>query len=216
MAIKIVVADDQTIVREGLKKLLEGQSDMQVVAQAGDSVELARVVKDTSPDVVITDVMMNNLDGAETIRNIVAENPNTRVVALSNHLNSRHVVGMLSAGACAYLLKDCSFAELARAIRTVASGRTYLSPSVSDIVVNSHFHNPGGVLSPAELLSARERQVLQLVADGRSTKEIAAKYFISKKTVETHRMHLMQKLNAGSVAELVKYAIREGLTDLEK
>ena len=217
MSIRIILADDHKIVREGIRSLLEKQADIEVVAEADDGRTLLKLVEEMLPNVVVADVAMPDLNGIEATRQITNKDPNIKVVALSMYSDRRFIMGMLSAGASGYLPKDCAFEELAQAIRTVAADRTYLSPTVADIVVKDYFHHLEKTdLSAFSILSSREREVLQLLAEGKTVKEIASHLAISVKTIETHRQQIMSKLNIHSVAELTKYAIREGLTSLEK
>jgi len=216
MKIRVLIADDHQIIRDGLHELLDKQPDMDVVGEAEDGRKALRLVDTLSPDVVVMDVSMPELNGIEATRRITAERTDVKVIALSMHSDRRFVTEMFKAGASGYLLKDCGFNELARAIREVASDRTYLSPAIADAVIREYVRN----LPSAEgetvfsSLSDREREVLQLLAEGVSTREIAEKLFVSGKTVETHRQNIMRKLDLRSVAELTKYAIREGLTEL--
>ncbi len=216
MSIRILLADDHKITRQGLRSLLDKEFDMEVVAEAEQGRTAVRLVRDLLPDVVIMDVSMPDLNGMEATRQIVGEFSGVKVVALSMHSDTLFVSEMLKSGASGYLLKDCAFEELARAIRTVVAGRTYLSPSVSGVVVNVYLHRLSKAdFSGLEVLTDREREVLQLLAEGKSTKQIALKLHISVKTVETHRRQIMNKLDIHTVAELTKYAIRKGLTSLE-
>jgi two-component system response regulator NreC len=216
MNIHVLIADDHKIVREGLCALLEKQEDIEVVSEAEDGHQVLRLVQETLPNVVVIDVAMPGLNGIEATRRIVGKYPNIKVIALSMYSDRRLVAGMLSAGASGYLLKDCAFEELAKAIRSVAAGQTYLSPMIVDIVVRSYFHNIEKTDSPIfSVLTNREREVLQLLAEGKTAKEIASYLCISVKTIETHRQQIMRKLNIHSIAELTKYAIREGLTSME-
>ena len=216
MRMKILLADDHKITREGLRSLLEKQSDMEVVAEAEEGYKAVHLVHEMLPDVAIMDVTMPDLNGIEATQKITSECPNVKVIALSMHSDSLFVTEMLKSGASGYLLKDCAFEELARAIHTVLDGKIYLSPAISDIVVGSYLHRSSeGDSSNKEVLSHREREVLQLLAEGKTTKQVALKLHISIKTVETHRRQTMHKLDIYSVAELTKYAIRKGLTSLE-
>ena len=217
MSIRILLADDHKITRQGLRSLLDKEFDMEVVAEAEQGRTAVRLVRELLPDVVIMDVSMPDLNGMEATRQIVGEFSGVKVVALSMHSDTLFVSEMLKSGASGYLLKDCAFEELARAIRTVVAGRTYLSPSVSGVVVNDYLHrlSKADFSSGLEVLTDREREVLQLLAEGKSTKQIALKLHISVKTVETHRRQIMNKLDIHTVAELTKYAIRKGLTSLE-
>jgi two-component system response regulator NreC len=216
MSIRILLADDHKITRQGLRSLLDKEFDMEVVAEAEQGRTAVRLVRELSPQVVIMDVTMPDLNGVEAARQIVSEFPDVKIIALSMHSDSLFVTEMLRSGASGYLLKDCAFEELARAIRTVVAGKTYLSPSISGVVVDDYLHRLSkAVLSGSEVLTDREREVLQLLAEGKSTKQIALKLHISVKTVETHRRQIMDKLDIHTVAELTKYAIRKGLTSLE-
>jgi len=216
MSIRILLADDHKITRQGLRSLLDKQSDMEVVAEAEEGRTAVRLVRELLPDVVIMDVSMPDLNGMEAARQITREFGDVRIVALSMHSDSLFVTEMLKSGASGYLLKDCAFEELALAIRTVVAGKTYLSPSISGVVVDDYLHRLSKAdFSGLEVLTSREREVLQLLAEGKSTKQIALKLHISVKTVETHRRQIMNKLDIHTVAELTKYAIRKGLTSLE-
>ena len=217
MTTRIILADDHGIMREGLRALLEKQSGIEVIAEADNgrtTVELSRELK---PDVVIIDIAMPDLNGIEATRQIVAESPGVKVIALSMHSDRKFVREMLSAGASGYMLKDSAFEELDKAISTVNDNQTYLSPGIADTVVKDYLGKIVTDNSPASIaLTHREREVLQLFAEGKTTKHIAALLFVSIKTIETHRKQIMYKLGLNSIAELTKYAIREGLTSLEK
>jgi DNA-binding NarL/FixJ family response regulator len=216
MGVKILIADDHQIVRQGLRTLLEKEPDLEVVAEADDGRATVRLVRDLAPDVVIMDVAMPDLNGIEATRQIITEFPKIKVIALSMYADRRFVVNMLKAGASGYLLKECAFEELVRAIRLVLNHKTYLSPGVTDIVVKDYMQGaPPAEASVFSVLTPREREVLQLMAEGKSTTQIADNLHVSVKTIETHRQQVMHKLNIHSVAELTKYAIREGLTTLE-
>jgi two-component system response regulator NreC len=216
MSIRIILADDHKITRQGLRSLIDENDDMEVIAEAEngrDAVDLAGQLK---PDVVIMDVSMPDLNGVEATRQIVQDNPQMKIIALSMHSDTLFVSEMLKSGASGYLLKDCAFEELEQAIRTVTESKAYLSPSISGIIVEDYLHRLSKAdMSTAEVLTDREREVLQLIAEGQSTKQIALKLYISAKTVETHRRQIMNKLDMHTVAELTKYAIRKGLTALE-
>ncbi|MHC4659190.1 MAG: response regulator [Planctomycetota bacterium] len=216
MSIKILLADDHKITRQGLRSLLETEADMQVVAEAEEGRSAVRLVRELLPDMVIMDVTMPDLNGMEAARQIVYAFPDVKIIALSMHSDALFVTEMLRSGASGYLLKDCAFEELVRAIRTVTAGKTYLSPTISGVVVNDYLHRVSkGDSSDSQVLSNREREVLQLLAEGKTTKQIALKLHISAKTVETHRRQIMDKLDIHSIAELTKYAIRKGFTSLE-
>ena len=215
MAIKVLIADDHQIVRQGLRTLLEREPDLEVVAEADNGRSTVRLARESHPEVIIMDVAMPDLNGIEATRQIISEMPKVKVIALSMYADRRFVANMLKAGASGYLLKDCASEELVRAIRVVLAHKTFLSPGVADIVVKDYVQTPlGPEASVFNILSNREREVLQLMAEGKSTNQIAELLHVSVKTVETHRQQMMQKLKMHSVAELTKYAIREGLTTL--
>lgn len=217
MSIRILLAEDHKMVREGLRGLLESQPDMEVVAEAGDGRAAMQLVQETSPDVVVMDVVMPDLNGIEATRQVVVRSPGVKVVALSMYSDTRFITGMLSAGASGYVLKDCAIEELVQAIHTVAENQTYLSPGITQIVVRDYIDHLDKMRPSAfSLLTAREREVLQLLAEGMTMKEIAYQLDLGVKTVETHRQQIMEKLDTHSIAELTKYAIREGLTSLDK
>jgi DNA-binding NarL/FixJ family response regulator len=217
MSIRILLADDHKITRQGLRSLLEKQQDMEVVAEAENGRIAVRLAAEMAPDVVIMDVTMPDLNGVEATRQIVDTSPDIKVIALSMHSDTTFVTEMLKSGAAGYLLKDCAFEELTRAIRTVINEKIYLSPSISGVVVEDYIHRISkSAPEDSDVLTDREREVLQLMAEGGSTKQIAIKLHISIKTVETHRRKIMSKLGIHTIAELTKYAIRKGLTSLEK
>ncbi|MFI4913156.1 MAG: response regulator [Sedimentisphaeraceae bacterium JB056] len=216
MNIKILLADDHAIVRHGLGESIQQQDDMKVVGNASDgrmTVDLAFKLK---PDIIIMDISMPLLNGFEAAREILHDNPDIKIIALSMHSSKRFVSEMLKAGASAYLLKDCEFEELLKAIRIVADGQTYLSPSISDVVIDNFVRSDDKDSSSVfSTLTQRERQVLQMIAEGNTTKQIANSLYISPKTVEAHRLNVMNKLEIDNVAQLTKYAIQEGLTSVE-
>jgi two-component system response regulator NreC len=217
MSIRVLLADDHKIVRQGLRALLEKQQDMEVVAEAENGRAAVRLAAEMAPDVVIMDVTMPDMNGVEATRQILSKSPDIKVIALSIHADALFVTEMLKSGAAGYLLKDCAFEELTRAIRTIIDDKTYLSPSISGVVVDDYIHRLSRTdVSDIDNLSNREREVLQLIAEGNSTKQIALKLHISGKTVETHRRQIMSKLDIHTVAELTKYAVRKGLTSLEE
>ncbi len=216
MSLRILLADDHEIVRSGLRALLEKQDDIQVVAEADNGRDAVRLARELKPTVVVMDVSMPDLNGVEATRQILKRRPEVKIVALSMHSDRRFVAEMLKAGARAYLLKDCAYDELVGAIRTVTGGRAYLSPAIVGIAVESLVHGTTSAESPVStVLSARQREVLQLVAEGLASKQIAARLHVSTKTVETHRQQIMERLDLHSVADLTKFAVREGLTSLE-
>jgi two-component system response regulator NreC len=216
MSIRVILADDHTIVRHGLSKLIQQQEDMEVIAQAGDGHSTVELTRELAPDMVIMDIGMPDLNGIDATRQIINDFPQVKIIGLSMHSGKKFVIEMLKAGASGYLLKDCALEELVTAIKTVAGGKIYLSPSITDVVVENYVRNSKKKERSAfSLLSEREREVLQLMAEGKTTKQIGQRLHISPKTVEGHRLRLMSKLNMDSIAQLTKYAIQEGLTSLE-
>ncbi len=217
MTVRILLADDHRIVHQGLSALIEKQRDMKVVATAIDGREAVRLARELEPDVVLMDVAMPGMSGVEATRQITAELPTVKVLCLSMHLERRYVAAVFEAGAAGYLLKDCALEELAEAIRQVVAGRSFLSPSVAATVVGDYAaHLSGDTGADASPLSGREREVLQLLAEGHSTREIAERLHLSPKTVGSHRERIMRKLGIDSIAGLTKYAIRHGLTTAER
>jgi len=215
MSIRIILADDHKIIRDGLRTLLESESDMEVIADADNGRKAIKRVGELVPDVVIMDITMPDMNGIDATRNIIRKVPGVKVIALSMHSDRRFVTGMLEAGATGYLLKDCAFEELAKAVRTVVSNHTYLSSKVASIVVDSFVRKSYTTDTTFSILTQREREVLQLLAHGKTTKETALHLNVSMKTVESHRRNIMDKLNINTVTDLVRYAIREGLATLE-
>ena len=216
MKTRVLLADDHKIMREGLRSLLAVSPGVEVVGEAGDGRSAVQLALKLSPDVVVMDIGMPDLNGVDATRQIKARAPQIKVIALSLHSDERFISGMFKAGASGYLLKDGAFEELARAIRTVADGHTYLCPRIAKTVVRDYLRNaPAVPMTGGPTLSDREREVLQLIAEGKSTKEVAGRLDVSVKTVETHRARIMERLGVHSVAELTKYAVREGLTSLE-
>ena len=216
MTTRILLADDHAIFLEGVRGLLEKQHDLQVVGEAPDGRTAVDMARDLSPHVVIMDITMPVMNGIEATRLIVAEDAGTKVIALSMHSTRRFMSEVLKAGAVGYLLKESAVSELILAIRTVMSGKAYLSPKVTDVVLDDYVrHVPTGRGAAFSALTPRERQVLQLVAEGRTTKEIAALLNVSGKTIEAHRSQVMEKLRIHSVAGLTKFAVSEGLTSPE-
>lgn len=216
MTVRILLADDHKILRDGLRLLIQKEPDMEVVDEADNGRSAVELSRTLTPDVVIMDVRLPGLSGIDATRQIVTDNPDIMVVALSMHSDNQFVTGMFSAGARGYLLKDSAFEELAVAVRTTVSGQTYLSPEIASTVVNGFLNRaPTNSSNVAYVLTPREREVLTLVADGNNTRQVAEQLKVSAKTVETHRRNLMEKLSIHSIAELTKFAIREGLTTLE-
>ena len=215
MTIKILLADDHRIMRDGLYALLKNEPDIEVVAEGNNGREAVEMSRKLKPNVVIMDMSMPGLNGIEATRQILALGDNVKVLALSMHADKRFVMGALSAGASGYVLKDCAFEELVQAIHAVAMNQTYLSPSIADIVVESYRRSQPSPNQLFSVLTPREREVLQLLTEGTSIKGTASLLRVSTKTIETHRQHIMEKLHTHSVAELTKYAIREGMTSLD-
>lgn len=214
MSIRVLLADDHRIVRQGLRGLLEKEGDIEVVAEAAEGRTALRLARDMCPDVVVMDIAMPDMNGIGATRHILAQAPGVKVVTLSMHSDRRFVAEMLKAGASGYLLKDCAFEELAQAVRTVAGGQTYLSPGIAGVVIRDYVRHLSEVDSAYSALTPREQEVLQLLAEGKTIRQIASCLQVSMKTVETHRRHIMSKLDIHSIAQLTKYAIREGLTSL--
>jgi DNA-binding NarL/FixJ family response regulator len=211
MSIRILLADDHTIVRDGLRALLERQADMSVVAEAADGRECVQLAEQHSPDVVIMDVAMPEMNGIEAARRILSANPKTSVLILSMHRDESYVLRALRAGARGYLLKDSPRDDVLTAIRTVAAGRSYLSRQVSQILQEDYVRQleSRGLEDSYDLLTDREREILQLLAEGKANKEVANLLNISPTTVETHRAHILQKLSLHSTADLILYAVRK-------
>ena len=211
--IRIVLADDHNVLRAGLKALLQRQRDFEVVGEASDGRELLQLVEELAPDVVITDIGMPRLNGTEATSQIVAKHSQTRVIVLSMHSDEGYVLRALKAGARGYLVKESAEADLMTAVRIVHAGRAFFSPSVSALLVEDYVRQmrDRGVEDSYELLSPREREVLQLIAEGQSNKDIAQSLSLSVYTVETHRGSILKKLNLHSVPDLILYAVRKGV-----
>jgi two-component system, NarL family, response regulator NreC len=208
--IRILLADDHAVVRQGFKMILSAQPDMEIVGEAGNGREAVELAEQLRPDIVVMDVAMPELNGIEATRRLSASAPHSRVVALSMHKDSVYVRETLRAGARGYLLKDSPAPDLLAAVRAVASGEGFLSPAVSDAVLNDYRRH---VTNPVDMLSSREREVLQMLAEGKTNKEIAGILNLSVYTVDAHRGRIMEKLNLHSINELVRFAVRNGLID---
>jgi len=213
---RVLLADDHPIMRQALRSLFEKESDIDVVGEAENGRAAVQMARKLCPDIVIMDVAMPDLNGLVASRRVIAASPRTKVLALSMHATRTFVEGMLKAGARGYVLKDCAFEELARAVRAVARGQAYLSPAVAAVLVENCTRqltacggNCNGVLTD------RECEVLQLLAEGKVSKEIASHICVSSRTVDKHREHIMDKLSIYSIAGLTKYAVREGLSSME-
>lgn len=212
---RILLVDDHKILRDGICSLLKENPDMEIIGEAADGRTALGLVRELSPDLVIMDISMPDMNGIDATRRIHADHPQVKVMALSMHYDKHFVSEIFKAGASGYLLKDCAFDEMAHAIRVVMSDRTYINPQIASLVVESLVTGiPKSSHDALSLLTDREREVLQLIADGKSTKQIASDLNVSTKTVESHRRQVMGKLNIRNVAELTKYAIREGLVSI--
>ncbi|SDP41251.1 response regulator [Desulforhopalus singaporensis] len=216
MDIKILVVDDHKITRDGLCALIEKQPDLKIVGEADNGRDAVKLTRKLEPDVVVMDISMPNLNGIDATRQIVALYPDIKVITLSMYSDKRYVQGMLRAGVSGYLLKNCAFNELVKAIKMVISGQSYMSAEIAHIVMKDYTQSLNrDDTSPAEILTLREREVLQLIAEGLSSEQIASRLFLSVKTVSTHRRKIMEKLKIDNLADLVKFALREGLISLE-
>jgi len=214
--VNVVIADDHRMWRDGLRAVLE-KAGVQVIGEAANGRDAIAEAKRLRPDVVIIDVAMPDLNGVDATRRLIAELPTIKVIGLSMHADRRYVIAMLEAGALGYLLKDAAAEELLAALTVVARGETYLSPAIAGDVVDEAIRGgPSSSRGPERPLTTREREVLQLIAEGKSSKEIAAVLHIAVPTVETHRHQIMERLHLRTIAELTKYAIREGLTSAER
>jgi DNA-binding NarL/FixJ family response regulator len=211
--IRILLADDHTLVRQGLRRILEEQPGWQVVAETGNGLDAVKLASDLQPDVVILDIGMPQLNGLEAARQIAKKLPAARVLILSMHADEVHITKAIEAGAVGYLVKDSADTELVRAVTATAEGKSYFSPAAAAVLLGEYRRSLArrGVTDRYELLSDREREVLQLMAEGHSSKSIAAVLGISPATVETHRSHVFEKLDLHSIAEAVLYAVRRGL-----
>jgi two-component system response regulator NreC len=211
--IRILLADDHTVVRDGLRLLLERQPGFEIAGEASDGIEAIRLAEEYLPDIVLMDIAMPLLNGIEATRRIIAKCPNTAVVILSMHYDESYVLRSLKAGARGYLVKDSAKSDLMNGIRAVHEGRSFLSPKVSRILQEDHMRQleSKGLEDSFDLLTGREREIFQLVAEGRTNKEIATLLNISPYTIDTHRTHILQKLNLHSAPELILYAVRKGI-----
>jgi DNA-binding NarL/FixJ family response regulator len=216
MRVNVLLVEDHTLVRSGIRSLLAGSPEVKVVGEAADGRQALELCRELNPDVVLADVEMRGLNGIETARQLRLEQPQIRVIMLSMHGDPQYVLESLKAGANGYVLKDAAFTELLTAIQAVVAGRRYLSPPLADLVMDDYVRRATGkqVASELDKLSAREREILQLVAEGRSSVQIAGLMHISVRTVDTHRYNVMQKLDIHSIAGLTKFAIVHGLTSL--
>jgi two-component system response regulator NreC len=216
MTIRIQLADDHMITREGLKALIQNEKNMEIVAEVDNGRSAVEKAVSLIPDVIIMDINMPGLNGIEATKQILAQHPQIKIIALSMFSERRYVMGMLKAGVSGYLLKDCAFNELLNAIKTVLKGSRYLGQQITDIVMDDLLNDrPAEELSLNTSLSGREREVLQMIAEGTSSIQIATRLHVSEKTISTHRRKIMTKLNINSIAGLTKFAVREGMTSLD-
>lgn len=209
--LSVILADDHSLVRAGIRGLLEALGYVDVLGEAGDGRAALKLVKDHNPNIILLDIAMPSLNGLEVATRISKDFPQTRVIMLSMHANEEYVLQALRSGASGYLLKDAAMDELRIAMDSVMKGKTYLSPSISRTLIDSYLDNSAAARSPLERLTARQREILQLVAEGNTTRQIAEMLNVSVKTVETHRAQLMDRLEIHDVPGLVRYAIRTGL-----
>ncbi|MEJ2705433.1 MAG: response regulator transcription factor [Sedimentisphaerales bacterium] len=213
---KVLIAEDHGVVRQGLGMLIDEEPDIEVVGEAEDGLEVVNMARQLAPDVILMDITMPNLNGVEATRYILQEDPNIRIVALSVHFDKQFVMEMLKAGAYGYVLKSYLLEEVLRALKTVEAGQHYLSPKIAEIVLDDYIpFISEAAQAGRDHFTARERHIIQLLAEGKSTKQIARHLHVSPKTVDSSRRQVMNKLRISSVAELTKYAIREGLTSAE-
>lgn len=217
MSIRILLADDHKVLRDGLRSILASEEGFEVIGEASDGRTAVEMARSLVPDVVIMDIGMPDLNGVDATRQIRAENPDVKVIGLSMYSDRRYVLGMLEAGASGYVLKAGAYDELRRAVQIVREGKSYLSPDITGVVVEAHKRAAAEPdTSVSTPLGPREREIVQLLAEGHTSPQIAQRLHISTSTVETHRRNIMKKLGLHSVAELTKYAIREGLTSLDR
>jgi DNA-binding NarL/FixJ family response regulator len=216
VSVSILLADDHAVVRHGLRALLEAEPTFRIVGETNDGLKVADLVEQLKPDVLISDLMMPGLNGLEVTRQVSKRTPRTRIIILSMHANEAYVLAALRHGASGYVLKDSNGADLVQAVREVTTGRRYLSPPLSERAIQTYINSADdSSLDPYEALTNREREVLQLAAEGYSNAEIAERLSISTRTAETHRGNLMRKLDLRSQTELVRYALRRGILPLE-
>jgi DNA-binding NarL/FixJ family response regulator len=213
--IQVLLVDDHVLVRAGIRTLLEKIPNVKVVAEAASGREALELVKTKLPDLVLMDIAMANLNGLEALSRIAKDFPEVKVMILSAHANEEYVIRALRGGAAGYMLKDSATAELELAVSSVREGKTYLSPSISRTAIDNYLERMGDVVSPLEQLTSRQREILQLIGEGKNTKEIASNLEISVKTVESHRLQLMERLRIHDVPGLVRFAIRTGLVSAD-
>jgi two-component system response regulator NreC len=216
MSIRILLADDHELIREGIYSLLEKEKDFKIVAQANNGREAVRLTDEHHPDIAVLDVHMPDLNGIEATKQIRKKNPDTRIIALSMYSSRRFVDGMLKAGASGYLVKNCAYEELTHAIRIVDNDQSYLSPQIQKVLIDDYVTNISDEKSDLlSILTSREMEVLQLIAEGVSSEGIASRLYVSVKTISTHRQHIFKKLDLNSIADLTRFAIREGVISLD-
>jgi two-component system NarL family response regulator len=216
VTIRLLLVDDHELMRQGLRAILDREDDVEVIGEATNGRMAVDLARQLAPDIVVMDVAMKDMNGIEATRQIRAECPSVKVMALSSHSDSRYVNAILEAGACGYVLKANAFDDLRRALEAARQGKSYLCPDVTQSVIGGSSRGPDSPASSAGTsLSPREREVLQLLAEGQSSPEIGKRLFVATTTVETHRRNIMRKLDIHSVADLTKYAIREGLTSVD-
>ena len=213
---RVLLADDHALVRAGIRALLEKIPNVEVVGEAGTGREALELVRSKLPNIVLMDIAMKELGGLEALLRITKDFPGVKVIILSAHASEEYVIRALREGASGYMLKDSATAELELAINSVIQGKIYLSPSISRTVIDDYLQRVGGAVSPLEQLTSRQREILQLIAEGKNVKEIAADLDVSIKTVESHRLQLMDRLNIHDIPGLVRYAIRNGLVSAER
>lgn len=213
---RVLLADDHALVRAGIRALMEKIPSVEVVGEAGTGRKALELVRSTLPNIVLMDIAMTELGGLEALPRITKDFPSVNVIILSAHANEEYVIRALREGASGYMLKDSATTELELAINSVIQGKVYLSPSISRTVIDDYLQRVSGAVSPLEQLTSRQREILQLIAEGKNTKEIAADLDISIKTVESHRLQLMDRLNIHDIPGLVRYAIRSGLVSAER
>jgi DNA-binding NarL/FixJ family response regulator len=211
--LRILLADDHTLMRQGLRRIVEEQEDWEVVAEASNGRDATRLALELKPDIAVVDIAMPQMNGIEAIRQITRRAPAVRVLVLSMYPDEAYIVQALQAGARGYLLKDSADTELVRAVRAIVDGKSFFSPAVSRVLLDDYvrYLTERGITDRYDSLSEREREIFQLVAEGRSNKEIAQLLYVSPSTVETHRAHIMEKLDLHSAAEIVLYAVRKGV-----
>jgi two-component system, NarL family, response regulator NreC len=211
MKIRLLVADDHDVVRAGLRFLLERQEDMEILGEAADGRQIVRLAEELAPSVIVMDIAMPQLNGIDAAAQILHRDPDVKIIVLSMYADEEFIVRALTAGVKGYLLKDAVQADLVRAVRAVATGRSFFSPAIAQTLAEDYVRQlqSKGMEDSYELLTEREREILQLLAEGNSNKEVAGMLNVSPYTVETHRMHLMQKLNLHNTAEIVLYAVRK-------